>query len=167
MGVLAALVCAPTAAAPASGTARARAITLQPLTLLKTGDLSFGTVIAGRVAGTVTVDPMTDAPIYANVTGAGGQISAARFVGAGSANQLVFIRASTAPFLITRQSGGATMTVDTLRINAALFIFGDTAVRFMPAGRTMDIRYGARLRVDANQAEGVYEGTFAVTVDYQ
>lgn len=161
------LACAPVSAAPVVATAQAKAITIRPLSLLKTVDLSFGNIIPGTVAGTVTVSPATDAVTYTNVTGTGGQVGAARFVGAGTANQLVFIRASTAPFVLMRQGGGATMNVDTISINAAVFIFGDTAVRFIPADRTLDIRFGGRLRVAANQIEGVYEGTFAVTVDYQ
>ncbi len=165
--LLATLASVPASAAPTVATARAKAITIRPLSLLKTVDLSFGNVIAGPVAGTVTVSPVTDAATYTDVTGAGGAITASRFVGAGTANQLVFIRASNAPFVITRQGGGATMTIDQISINAAVFIFGDTAVRFIPDNRTLDIRFGGRLRVGANQPEGTYEGTFAVTVDYQ
>ncbi len=159
------LTCAPAAAATA--TARAKAITIRPLSLIKTTDLSFGNIIPGRGGGTVIVDPLTDAPAYAGVAGAGGQIGAARFVGSGTANQLVFVTWNTAPFVITRQGGGATMTVDTLRTNSVFFVFAGSDPRIIPADRTMDIRFGARLRVGANQAEGVYEGTFAVTVDYQ
>lgn len=165
--LLASLACAPATAAPAVATVRAKAITIRPLSLLKTVDLSFGNVIAGPVAGSVTLNPATDAPTYAGVTGAGGEIAAARFVGAGTANQLVFIRTSSAPFLLTRAGGGATMTIDQISINAAAFIYGDTAVRVIPDNRTLDIRFGGRLRVAANQPEGTYEGTFAVTVDYQ
>lgn len=160
-------LCAPAVSAPTVATARARAVTLRPLSLLKTTDLSFGNIVPGKVAGSVTVDPISDAAVYANVTGAGGPIAAARFVAAGSANQLVYIRIGTAPSLLTRQGGGATMSIDTLRINAAVFIVGETAIRVIPADRTLDIRYGARLLVAANQQDGVYEGSFGVTVDYQ
>lgn len=166
-GLLAALACVPAAAAPAVRTARAKAITIRPLSLLKTVDLSFGNIIPGANAGTVTINPVTDVPTYANVAGAGGQIAAARLVGGGTANQLVFVTWSTAPFLLTRQGGGATMTVDSLLTNSVFFIFPGNDPRVIPADRTLDIRFGARLRVGANQTEGVYEGTFAVTVDYQ
>lgn len=165
--LLATLACAPATAAPRVGTAQAKAITIRPLSLLKTTDLSFGNLVAGPLAGTVTINPVTDAATYANVTGAGGGVAAARFVGAGSANQLVFIRATNAPFVLTRAGGGGTMTIDQISINAAAFIYGDTAVRVIPPNRTLDIRFGGRLRVGANQPDGTYEGTFAVTVDYQ
>lgn len=115
----------------------------------------------------MVIDPATDVPAYVGVAGAGGTVSAARFVGAGSSGQLVYVRWNTAPFAITRQGGGATMLVDTLRTNSVFFVFAGNDPRIIPENRTLDIRFGARLRVGANQADGVYEGTFAITVDYQ
>lgn len=153
-------------AAPAVSTARAKAITLTPLTILKTADLSFGDIIAAPVAGTVVINPYTDAATYAGLTGAGGTIQAARFVGAGTAGQLVLLRWPTAAFNLSRQGGGGTMRVDALRPNTTLFALSGVEPRIIPADRVLDIRFGARLNVGANQAEGIYEGSFTVTIDY-
>lgn len=162
----ASIACMPAAAAPVTSTGQAKAVAIRPLSLVKAGDLSFGNILAGPAAGTVTVNPSTDAPTYVGVAGAGGTIQAARFIGAGSANQLVFVRWNTAPFTIARQGGGATMIVDTLRTNSVLFVFAGNDPRIIPADRVLDIRFGARLRVGANQPEGTYGGSFAVTIDY-
>lgn len=163
--LLAACACAVPAAAAATS-ARAKSVMIRPLSLLKTTDLSFGNIIAAPVAGSVTINPSTDAPVYAGVTGAGGPIHAARLVGAGTAGQLVWVRWTTAPVILARQGGGAQMTMTDLRTNSVLFVFAGSDPRIIPADRVLDIRFGGRLQVGANQREGVYEGSFVVTIDY-
>ena len=139
---------------------------VRPLSLLKTADLSFGNILAGPAAGTVTVDPATGAATYVGVTGGGGSTGAARLVGAGTAGQLVTVRWSTAAVTLTRIGGGATMRMDSLRTNSVFFVFAGSDPRIVPADRVLDIRFGGRLLVGANQPEGEYQGSFAVTVDY-
>ena len=121
---------------------------------------------AGRAAGTVTVNAATDAATHAGVTRSGGTVFAARFVGAGTAGQLVNVRWTTAPVVLTRVGGGSTMQVDSLRTNGVLFVFAGSDPRIIPADRVLDIRFGGRLLVGANQPEGDYQGSFTVTVDY-
>ena len=48
-----------------------------------------------------------------------------------------------------------------------LFVFGGVDPRIVPDDGVLDIRFGGRLRVGANQREGSYAGRFAVTLDYQ
>lgn len=157
---------APATARPAVATARAKATTVRPVSLVRTADLSFGDILASAAAGSVTVNSVSDAATYVGVQGAGGTVSAARFLGAGTAGQIVTVRWSTAPFVLTRVGGGATMQVDTLRTNCVLFCFAGSDPRIVPADRVLDIRFGGRLLVGANQREGEYQGQFAVTVDY-
>jgi len=59
------------------------------------------------------------------------------------------------------------MLLDQLRTNSVLFVFGGVDPRIVPDDGVLDIRFGGRLRVGANQREGSYAGSFAVTLDYQ
>lgn len=157
----------PVWAAPAVATARAKAISLTPLTILKTRDLDFGNIVAGPLAGTVTINPYSDVATYTGVVGAGGTVQAARFLGAGTAGQIVLVRWPTTAVTLTRQGGGATMLLDTLRVNSPLIALGGIDPRVIPPDRVIDVRVGGRLRVGANQGEGDYLGNFQVTIDYQ
>jgi len=82
----------PASAQLASATAEAKGVVLLPLTLTKTSDLDFGTVVADPlVAGTVVIDANTGArSVSGGVTAVpsfpGGR---AVFQGAGSSGQLV------------------------------------------------------------------------------
>ena len=154
-------------AAPATGEGAARAQINGGLTLVRTMDLSFGDLIAAPVAGSVVVSPTNDTRTLTAVTPAGGTVQAARFTGRGSPGRLAFVRWSTAPVTLSRIGGGATMIMDQLRTNSILFVFGGNDPRIIPASGILDIRFGARLRVGANQMEGEYQGTFDVTLDYQ
>lgn len=157
----------PVLAAPAVQSGHVNAMVIRPLSLAKTADLSFGNVIAGATAGTVTINPYTDARTSTGgLVLAGGTVQAARLVGAGTPGQLVLVRWNTAAFTLTRVGGGATMQVDSLATNYVQYIFAGSDPRLVPADRVLDIRFGGRLLVGANQAAGTYEGNFPVTVDY-
>lgn len=162
----AAVLAAPLCAAPAVATAKAKAVTIRPLSLIKTRDLVFGNVIASTVAGTVVVDPDTEAALYTSVTGAGGTIQAARFLGAGTGGRMVNVRWTNGAFTLNRVGGGGTMRVDSLKAGSALVMNGNSGIGRIPLDRAFEIRMGGRLLVGANQREGDYEGTFAITVDY-
>ena len=164
-----ALMAAPGAAqaAPATGNAAARAQINGGLTLVRTTDLSFGDLIAAPVPGTVVVSPTADTRTLTGVTPAGGTVRAARFTGRGTPGRLAFVRWTTAPIILSRIGGGASMTMDQLRTNSILFVFGGSDPRIIPASGILDIRFGARLQVGANQMEGEYQGTFDITLDYQ
>lgn len=173
-GALAAALCAaapavaaPAVAAPAVQAAGADAVVIRPLTLVKTADLSFGNIIPGATAGTVTINPYNDARTFTGgVVVAGGTVQAARLLGAGTPGRLAAVRWNTGAFTLTRVGGGATMQVDQLTTNSVQFVFPGNDPRQIPANRVLDIRFGGRLLVGANQAAGDYVGDFAVTVDY-
>jgi len=139
---------------------------VSPLSLRLAGDLSFGDLIAAPVAGTVVVNPYTDARTLTGVTPAGGLVQAARLVGTATPGRLAYVRWPTTTITLTG-SNGSTMLLDQLRTNSVLFVFGGVDPRIVPDDGVLDIRFGGRLRVGANQREGSYAGSFAVTLDYQ
>jgi Domain of unknown function (DUF4402) len=158
----AALLCGMLSAAPAlaaSGSARGKGVVLRPLSLVNTGDLQFGSLIRGTTAGTVIIDPVTDArTTTGGVTAAGGAPQAARFVTFGGPLQTLQINRGALPVL-NRVGGGGTMNVTQLTLD------GPT-LRFLNAAGVVNLKVGGTLAVAANQAEGVYAGTFTIIVTY-
>ena len=137
----------------------AAAITLRPLSLLNLSDLDFATNIAGTTAGTVVIDPSTDARSTTGGTlAAGGAPQAAKFYTYGGPLQNVQVNRGPLPVL-NRAGGGASMNVTGLTLN------GPT-LRFLNAAGLLDLRVGGTLAVSANQPDGSYSGTFQIIVTY-
>lgn len=138
-----------------------RVRTVQPITITVTRDLDFGRIVRGTTAGTVTMNPRTD--VRTRTGGAtllgGGTPGAARFVVNGTPSRPVQVTLGPLPTL-TRVNGGATMVMNTLTMNGGIN-------RTLTAAGTLDLRVGGRLVVAANQLDGLYTGTFTVTVDYR
>ena len=143
--------------------AETRIFVLEPLSLLNVQPLSFGDISAGAAAGTVVVNPDTNGrTVTGGVAALGGTVTAARFLGTGSANSNVaIIREPRGQITITRVSGTETMIVDTFTVE------GGNGARQIRNDRVLDFRIGGTLRVGANQREGTYRGTFEVIVDYR
>jgi spore coat protein U-like protein len=178
--ICAALACAlPLAPAGAkevaTGTGSSSAVVVEPLSLIKVQDLSFGKIVPRPTAGTVTVNEDTGA---CTVTGAIMQVGSCRtaqFTGMGRRNMTVRF---TLPSTVTLTSpGGATMIADTLTVGSAPDVTyiggngngngaGNRRYRINPPSGIFTFRVGARLNVGANQAPGIYTGTFNVTVQY-
>ena len=161
---LALLAIAPAAPAHASPVAPARDATatvamLHPLELIKRRDMDFG-YVAPIAAGTVVLDPETDT---VSATGGalliGGTPHSAMFTGAAKNNAVVIIRIPKQPILVTRSGGTETMIV-------SKFTLQGLDRRVIAARTSFDFRVGATLNVNANQAPGVYNGTFEVEVQY-
>lgn len=157
---MAALACA--LAAPATAQvvqpATGRALILNPLSIVNTGDLDFGTLVRGTAAGTVTLNPATGArTVSGGTVAAGGSPAPATFVATGVINRVHIVALGPAPTL--GNGSGATMPV------SALMLDGPTLRLFGPGG-VSTIRVGGVLNVGANQAEGDYSGSFSVTVIY-
>lgn len=142
---------------------------VEPLQLVKTGDLDFGTIITRSTAGTVTVDAASS-----NCTTTGGIVhvgscAAATFSGYGTRNQLVILRAQN-PTPLT--GPGAPMTLSNFQFHGnpdlalVLQLFGLQVMRINPSTGIFDFRVGGRLNVNANQAPGTYTGSFEVRIDY-
>ena len=139
--------------------ATGRAIVLRPLSLLKVEDLDFGWLTV-TTAGTAIVNPFTGVvTTTGGVIAAGGDPVPAEFVGAASRNTPVKIRIPNRPVTITRQGGTETMTVSNWTLDGP-------ADRKTGPERAFTFRVGATLNVGANQADGLYTGTFDVEVQY-
>ena len=153
---------APARSAPiAAGQEASAAIALlHPLEILKRDDLDFGYVLAGTAPGTVVIDPNTSG---ISATGGamllGGAPHPALFTGAAKSNSVVNIKIPKQPITLTRVGGGASMTV-------SKFTLEGLDKRQAARNVSFDFRVGGTLNVAANQAEGVYVGTFEVSIQY-
>lgn len=184
---LLALVCAlfaPAARAQniADATGTAQAVIVEPLSLTKVRDMDFGKILPSAAAGTVTIDPVTNA--CSNTGGAtsfGNACQAAVFAGMGRHP----FRARVTMSNITQLTGpGAAMTMDTFIIgsNSTITFTGNTnsqghgnglvngggnqRYQIQNSNGIFTLNIGARLNVNANQTPGIYTGTFSVTVQY-
>jgi hypothetical protein len=165
LALLAAFV-APTAAHAAppqlflpnkNATSTARVIL--PAQIVKLYDLDFGLVTVTS-AGTAILNSNTGAvSTTGGVLFAGGLPHAALFEAVSPSKTVVHIRLPKKAVTLTRSGGTETMTVDTWSLNGV-----DT--RNVVAHETFQFQIGGTLHVAANQAEGTYNGTFDVTIDY-
>lgn len=130
-----------------------------PAQITKLYDLDFGLVTV-TTAGTAVVDSNTgNVTTTGGVLFAGGLPHAARFEAVSPSKTVVHIRLPKKAATLTRAGGTETMTVDTWSLNGV-----DT--RNVVAHETFEFAIGGTLHVAANQAEGTYNGTFDVTIDY-
>lgn len=163
--VLAALTSAPAAYAQTSNS-EATAVTIGPMSVVKVQDLNYGNLIAGTSAGTMTIDTRNgNASTTGSVVRAGGVTSRANFIIYGPQNQIVRIRIPST-ILINRNGGGANMRIDRMSVGNANRSLGTNVVGRLSRTGVFDLTVGGRLRVNANQQQGAYSGTFDMTVDY-
>jgi Domain of unknown function (DUF4402) len=166
---------APASAETVAGGGTGNAVVVEPLALIKVQDLDFGKIVPRPTAGTVTVNPDTGA---CSVTGTILQVGTckfAQFTGMGRRNNRVRFQLPTTITLTA--PGGATMTADTLTLGTSPDLTfaggngnglgnGNRRWTINQASGIFSFRIGARLNVGANQAPGLYVGTFNVTVQY-
>ncbi|MGP1283394.1 MAG: DUF4402 domain-containing protein [Parasphingopyxis sp.] len=155
-----ALAAGPVGAAHAADeSADSEAVIVTPLSLVNTSDLEFGTLLAGPTAGTVVINPNNDArSVTGGVTAAGSGGQAAQFWTYGGPRQFIYVTRGPLPVL-DRVGGGGSMAVSQLTLNGSVF-------RYLSNAGLLDLRVGGRLQVGANQAPGIYEGDFQITVTY-
>ncbi len=160
--MLSLLPIAPVTATPVAAVtpATARSVITAPVSIVKTSDLDFGLLVVGA-AGTVVIDPNANSiAATGGVTRVGTQWSAASFVGAaGGSSVVVLIKIPNQPVILTRQGGTETMAVSPLTLQGQ-------NKRSLAAQESFTFRVGGTLAVAANQAEGVYTGTFDVQIQY-
>jgi hypothetical protein len=127
------------------------------LTITRTGDLGFGSFVAGA-GGTVTVAPSGARSASGVFLIPSSQGAAARFEvrGDGDAGYTIGLPAEA----VLDNGAGQTMTLRD-------FTSAPSAFGRLSLGGTQTISVGATLNVGANQASGSYSGTFSVTVNYQ
>lgn len=149
------------AAQAATLTSTIRTTLRKPVTIVWQRDLDFGRIVATGTAGTVTIDPDTNArSATGGPVAAGGVPQTARFRVAASPGTLVVITRNALPVL-TRSGGGATMPVTLLTMSGAVNPVTT------PTTGTFDFDVGGVLSVGANQADGAYSGTFQINANYQ
>ena len=146
-------------AATPTAQATATATFIRPLTVTKLKDMDFG-YLAAPAAGTAVLEPNADTfSTTGGVTAVGGTPHCAEFLGAAQSNAVVNIKVPTQPVTLTRVGGTETMT-------ATNFTLQGLSKRAIAKATSFTFRVGATLNVAANQVEGTYVGTFAVTVQY-
>lgn len=154
-------VASPALAQQASGTAEARGVVLQPLTLTKVTDLDFGTVAGSNAAGDVNVDANSGVrSVGGGVTAVPSSFSRAQFDGLGQAGQTVQLTL-TPPTGNLLYSGTNSVTVNSMTLDSG------GATRVIGSGGTFTVYVGGDFGIAANQANGTYSALFQVTADYQ
>ena len=140
---------------PAKGTA---AIFL-PGSLSKLQDMDFG-MLAVTTAWTAILNANTNAiTTTGGVTLVGGTPHAARFDAVSPSKHIVKISLPKQAVKLTRVNGTETMTLDTWSINGA-------TTRNVVAHEEFQFAVAGTLHVAANQVQGIYAGTFDVTINY-
>jgi hypothetical protein len=141
------------AAVPSSATATL----VYPTSVRLLNNLNFGYLtVAG--AGTAVVSPADVITTTGGVVSIGGNPYSALFEAVAPIKTVVHIRAPKGSILVTRVGGTETMVVDNFTVS------GDK--KNVVAKELFTFSVGARLNVNANQAEGVYVGTFTVDIQY-
>jgi hypothetical protein len=132
---------------------------LRSLTLTKLQDMDFGDI--GVVsAGTAVIDPVTDTmTTTGGVIRIGGTPHAAQFRGVASGNSVVNIRVPTKSVNLTRVGG-----TETILLND--FTLDGQSKRAMAQAGVFTFKVGGTLRPSAGQVDGLYTGTFDVTIQY-
>ena len=158
---LLALNSTPAAAVSPSSQANATAKIYKPLTISKTQDLNFGTIVlAGASFSNETVTVTTTGSVICGSgsgnLSCGGTPTAATFhlVGSNNANVTVnspvFSLGGPGTLSVTPSSTTQTVNLGTSGQNTGI-----------------DVSLGASIALSSSTAEGVYTGTWTVTADYQ
>lgn len=151
-------------AAPAGQSADAKVKVLKPLTITKSTDLDFGTVVPSTTAtGTVVVNAGSAAANCSTGLTCTKTASSASFAVKGSKNALISVTYPTTVSLT--QTAGTGTGAGT----GAPMLVTFTAKPASPALDTkgdFSFAVGGSLAVAADQADGNYSAPFNVTVDY-
>jgi len=141
------------------------------LSITKVADMDFGN-IAGPLAGTVVMTA-TASPTCTASAGIvhSGACRPARFGGAGESGRIVRIKKPPSN-QITLTGPGTAMTITNLVLDGSPGLTlvqatsGYSRFRIDDVNGIFDFRLGGTLNVGANQAPGVYTGTFDITIQY-
>ncbi len=159
-----------TALAQSSTSAESEAVVVTPLSFIKVEDLDFGSIIPGTNNGWITLSPDGTVATTGGIVVLSGSSQAAEFAGYGAVNQIVTIRLDRNRYNLTRIGGTETMRLRRITIGSVPPTTLGTNIRTFrivsPSG-AFAFRVGGQLRVRANQAPGVYETQFDVTLEYQ
>ena len=128
-------------------------------TIRKIEDLNFA-MLTVTTAGTAVINPNTDTmTTTGGVIHAGGMPYAALFEAISPIKNNVHIRIPKVATVLTRVGGTETMIVDTWTLSGS-------DKRNIVVREPFQFKVGGTLRVNANQVEGTYVGTFTVDVQF-
>ena len=128
-------------------------------TVRKIEDLNFA-MLTVTTAGTAVINPNTDTmTTTGGVIHAGGTPYAALFQAISPIKNNVHIRIPKVATVLTRVGGTETMIVDTWTLSGS-------DKRIIIIREPFEFKVGGTLRVNANQVEGTYVGTFTVDVQF-
>jgi hypothetical protein len=175
--LLASLVAAPSALmAQAVAHGHASATIVAPIAIAEAVPMTFGALVTAG-GGVATLDSNNLMTPGAGLVFGGGLPRAGVFTVTGEPNQHYQVEINPAPFALTRQGGAETMNATVTGIR---FQTDEDAMEYnlvgaggilpwntLPAGGQETIHIAATLAVANNQAAGVYEGIYDVTVRYQ
>jgi hypothetical protein len=156
-----ALTAAPAEAATPTQQATATARIVQPLTLAWVQDLDLGTIVlsgTGPYTDTISITNAGSFTCGADVT-CSGTPQTARYSATGTRDQALTVTVSPTIALVnqTQTSPDLTLTVDAP--TAGSVVLDSTGVTTFDLGGSID--------VSDTTADGVYQGTFDVSADYQ
>lgn len=158
------------AQAQTSQTSEARAFLVTPLSFVKETDLDFGVIIPGDADGTVFMDSAGAITTTNGIIVQDGTQQPARFWGYGEFNQRVLINIGQNTYTLTRAGGTETMLYDQVTIGSSppiLITTNPRRFRIANPDGYFAFTIAGRLQVGADQAPGVYEGVFNVTLEYE
>jgi hypothetical protein len=149
------------AANAATATATANAKIVKAITMTQTQNMDFGTIVTGATAATAVLGLANSVTCGVGLTCSGApKVAAFDVQGTNGASVLTTLPADGA---VTLTSGANSMVLTGFTSN-----WGVGAHTLVTTIATADsLKVGATLGVGANQAEGNYVGSFAVTVNYQ
>lgn len=161
LGFAALVASSPSLAAPVAPNRNATgtATITQPASVRKLNDLNFA-YLTVTTAGAAIINPNTDTmTTTGGVMHVGGVPYSALFEAVSPVKNVVIIRIPRNAITVTRVGGTETMTVDT-------WTLAGSANRNVVAQQPFEFKVGGTLHVNANQAEGLYLGTFAVDIQF-
>lgn len=153
--------------------AKAEAEIIKPLVIVDNSGLTGGTslnfgamtisVISG---GTCTISTLNVRSYSGGVNGVSSSAtSTASFGISGKPGADYAISVSPATIVVTRTAGTETMNINTLTVRPLSKVVDQLVGTFDALGNDT-FTVGGTLQVSANQAEGVYDGTFSITAVY-
>jgi hypothetical protein len=160
-------ICPTGAAFAAEDDAASRARILRPITLSVGQDLSFGTILPSTTrTSTVRVNLNDTATPGGGALMFGATHGASRTSGQGTLNQIIIITRPTTVWLL---GPGPRMRARSwsLGTTTGLRRIATNQYRIIGAGGNFAFRMGATLDIARNQPDGLYQGSFTVTVNYQ
>lgn len=171
--LLAAAALAPVPASAQQDVARQRAEILDPMTVENEADMDFGDIVPGNSNGTVIMTPSATATCTAN-NGIvrTGTCRAARFDGDVSFLYSLRVTKPAGGQINLVGPAGATMALRNLTFGSGggMLVLGSTANEhrylILNVDGSFTVYVGGTLNVARNQRPGVYNGTFALTFNY-